>query len=159
MHPKVKARKCCWCSPPTVVENGWASLVIFVMQPSPVFRASRYSTASTEPVPQVHPERNKNLGIYLLSPIQKTDPRHGACQSATAARGTPRISRRSGQAQSADRIVPRRIRTPEGANECNGNVRFGSKADIGQNPFGVHFWLRHCFGMCALAITAPHLAM
>ena len=37
----------------------------------------------------------------------------------------------SGQAQSVDRIIPRRIRTPEGATtETKGNVRFGSKADI-----------------------------
>src|SRR6516165_3977772 len=53
MHTKVKARKWCCDLPFRVVKSGWASLVIFVMQPSPVFSASRYSTALMEPIPQV----------------------------------------------------------------------------------------------------------
>src|SRR5262249_19024152 len=99
---------------------------------SPVFRASRYSTASTEPVPQVHPERNKNLGIYLLSPIEKTDPRHGACQSATAARGTPRISRRSGQAQSAGRLYL------DGSGLRKGRMNATVMSALGQTPTSEH---------------------
>src|SRR6516165_6929976 len=67
----------------------------FCHQSSPAFSASRIAPLRRNPFHKSHPERSKNLGIYLLSPIEKTDPRgHGACQTATATRGTPRISRR-----------------------------------------------------------------